>query len=74
MGNLAGAFVSTNAPVLVHDRSLLLDAPTIEVLERVVNGRMRYYNEVRRHSVLGNQLPRKWLERWLIDDRKENLL
>lgn len=54
-----------------ENRSLLLDAPTIEALERVVTVRMRYYNEVRRHSALDNQPPRKWLERWLNDVDKE---
>jgi transposase InsO family protein len=53
---------------------LLLDAPTIEALEKVVNVRMHYYNDVRRHSVLDNQPPRKWLERWLNDVEKEQLL
>jgi putative transposase len=56
-----------------ENRSLLLDAPTIEALERVVNVRMRYYNEVRRHSALDNQPPRKWLECWLNDVEKEQL-
>ena len=56
-----------------ENRSLLLDAPTIETLERVVNVRMRYYNEVRRHSALDNQPPRKWLECWLNDVEKEQL-
>ena len=57
-----------------ENRSLLLDAPTIEALEKVVNERMRYYNEVRRHSVLDNQPPRKWLQCWLKDVDKDNLL
>ena len=54
-----------------ENRSLLFDAPTIEALERVVNVRMRYYNEVRRHSSLDNQPPLKWLERWLSDVETE---
>jgi putative transposase len=57
-----------------ENRSLLLDAPTIEALKRVVKVRMRYYNEVRRHSALNNQPPRKWLECWLNDVEKEQLL
>jgi len=57
-----------------ENRSLLLDAPTIEALQRVVNVRMRYYNQVRRHSALDNQPPRKWLEGWLNDIDKEQLL
>lgn len=48
-----------------ENRSLLLDAPTIEALEQVVNERMRYYNEVRRHSTIGNQPPWKFLKWWL---------
>ena len=57
-----------------ENRSLLLDAPTIEALKRVVNVRMRYYNEDRRHSALGNQPPRNWLECWLNGVDKEQLL
>jgi putative transposase len=57
-----------------ENRSLLLDAPTIEALKRVVNVRMRYYNEARRHSALGNQPPGSWLDRWLNDLDKEQLL
>lgn len=51
-----------------ENRSLLLDAPTIEVLEQVVNVRMRYYNEVRRHSVLNNEPPWRFLKRWLAQE------
>jgi putative transposase len=54
-----------------ENRSLLLDAPTIEVLERIVNVRMSYYNDVRRHSALGNQPPQRWLKRWLNDVGKD---
>jgi putative transposase len=54
-----------------ENRSLLLDAPTIEALERVVTVRMRYYNEVRRHSALDNQSPQQWLQCWLNDVAKE---
>ena len=56
-----------------ENRSLLLDAPTIEVLEQVVNERMQYYNDVRRHSALDNQPPRKCLERHLNDVEREHL-
>jgi len=48
-----------------ENRSLLLDAPTVEVLERIVDERMHYYNGIRRHSVLANQPPREWLICWL---------
>ena len=54
-----------------ENRSLLLDAPTIETLKRIVNVRMSYYNEVRRHSVLSNQPPRRWLKSWLNDVDKK---
>jgi transposase InsO family protein len=56
-----------------ENRSLLLDAPTIETLAKVVNVRMHYYNDVRRHSVLNNQPPRKSLERWLRDINEDRL-
>lgn len=48
-----------------ENRSLLLDALTIEQLEQIVNERVCYYNEVRRHSVLNNQPPWKCLKGWL---------
>ena len=57
-----------------ENRSLLLDALTIEALERVVTVRMRYCNEARRHSGLGNQPPRRWLECWPNDVDKEQFL
>jgi putative transposase len=57
-----------------ENRSLLLDAPTVEVLAKVVNERMDYYNDVRRHSALSNQPPRKSLERWLSDVTRNLLL
>jgi transposase InsO family protein len=57
-----------------ENRSLLLDAPTIEALARVVDGRMRYDNEARRHSALGNQPPQKWLEYWLNDAHRERII
>jgi putative transposase len=54
-----------------ENRSLLLESPTIETLEQIVNVRMSYYNEVRRHSALDNQPPCRWLQRWLNDNKKE---
>jgi hypothetical protein len=57
-----------------ENQSLRLDAPATEALEKVVNEQMRYCNEVRRHTVLDNQPPRKWLECWLNGVEKENLL
>jgi hypothetical protein len=50
-----------------ENHSLLLDAPTIDGLAKVVNIRMHYYNDVRHHSALNNQPPRTFLERWLRD-------
>ena len=47
-----------------ENRSLLLDAPTLEVLKQVVKERLNYYNEVRRHSSLGNVAPLVYLHRW----------
>jgi hypothetical protein len=56
-----------------ENRSLLLDAPAIEALERVVTMRMRYYKDVRWRSSLDNRPPPKWLECWLNDVDKEHL-
>lgn len=56
-----------------ENRSLLLDAPTMEALEQVVYEPMRYYNEVRRHSALQNQPPRNFLDRWLITVEEDRL-
>jgi hypothetical protein len=44
-----------------------------DVLEQVVNERMRSYDEVRRHSALENQPPCKFLERWLITVEEDRL-
>jgi len=40
-----------------ENRSLFLDAKTMEELSEVVGRRIRYYNEERRHSSLGNRAP-----------------
>lgn len=48
-----------------ENRSLFLDAPTIEALSHVVNVRMGYYNQVRRHSSLANIAPMTFLKHWL---------
>lgn len=48
-----------------ENRSLLLDAPTLEALEQVVKERMTYYNDARRHSSLGYVPPWTYLKRWL---------
>ncbi len=46
-----------------ENRSLLLDAPTLADLARIVNQRMAYYNGRRRHSALGNQAPLAFVAR-----------
>jgi putative transposase len=56
-----------------ENRSLLLDAATIETLAQIVNVRMSYYIEVRRHSVLDNQPPSPWLKRWLAETKERRL-
>ena len=45
-----------------ENRSLILDAESLEDLRRVVDDRMRYYNDERRHSSIGNLSPRAHLE------------
>jgi len=44
-----------------ENRSLLLDAPSLEALQEVVDERMGYYNRVRRHSALGYRAPYDFL-------------
>ncbi|WP_420633427.1 transposase [Candidatus Palauibacter sp.] len=41
----------------VENRSLILDAGSLEELAAVVRDRIRYYNRVRRHSSLGDRPP-----------------
>ena len=41
----------------VENRSLILDAESIEELRTIVRKRIRYYNRVRRHSSLGDRPP-----------------
>jgi len=43
-----------------ENRSLFLDAKTIDQLIEVVSRRVRYYNWQRRHSSLGNQAPMRY--------------
>lgn len=43
-----------------ENRSLFLDAKTIDQLIKVVRSRVRYYNWERRHSSLGNQAPMRY--------------
>ena len=41
----------------VENRSLILDADSLEELRTIVGNRIRYYNRVRRHSSLGDRPP-----------------
>ncbi|WP_419167173.1 integrase core domain-containing protein [Candidatus Palauibacter sp.] len=41
----------------VENRSLVLDAGSLEELAAVVRDRINYYNRVRRHSSLGDRPP-----------------
>ncbi len=45
-----------------ENRSLLLEAQSLEDLQHVVAARMDYYNQVRRHSSLGNRSPWEYAE------------
>ncbi len=56
---------SFNGRFKTENRSLLREAGNLEELIEIVNDRMRYYNEERRHSALGNQAPLAWLRSWL---------
>jgi len=60
---------SFNSRFKNENRSLLLEAETVEELRRVVRERMKYYNQRRRHSALGNQAPMAYV-RPLIDSRR----
>ncbi len=46
----------------VENRSLILDAGSLEELAAVVEDRIGYYNRVRRHSSLGDRPPLKIIE------------
>lgn len=60
---------SFNSRFKNENRSLLLEARDLEELRGVVRERMRYYNERRRHSALGNQAPMAYI-RALGDSRR----
>jgi putative transposase len=55
----------------VENRSLLLDATTLEELIEVVKRRIRYHNWERRHSSLGNQAPMRYLKSLKITGRPQ---
>ena len=46
-----------NSRFKTENRSLFLDAQTLDELEAVVAERIRYYNQERRHSTIGYQAP-----------------
>jgi len=55
-----------NSRFKTENRSLLLDAQNLGELSAVVGERMRYYNEIRRHSTIGYQAPERYIEsQWL---------
>jgi transposase InsO family protein len=57
---------SFNSRFKTENRSLLLDAQTLEELQLVVRERMAYHNGVRRHSTIGYQAPVMYIEtQWL---------
>ena len=57
---------SFNSRFKTENRSLLLDAQTLEELQHVVRERMVYHNGVRRHSTIGYQAPVMYIEtQWL---------
>lgn len=55
-GSFIGRFKSEN-------RLLFWEQEDFEGLEEVVKARIKYYNRVRRHSVLGNKSPIEYLNR-----------
>ncbi|MFW6130664.1 MAG: integrase core domain-containing protein [Atribacterota bacterium] len=48
---------SFNGRFKVENRSIFWEQEEIEELKKVVYERIRYYNFIRRHSVLGNKSP-----------------
>ena len=52
---------SWNSRFKNENRSLLLEAGSLDELRTVVASRIRYHNRTRRHSVLGNQAPLVYL-------------
>ena len=56
---------SFNGRFKTENQSLFREAESLEELTKIINDRMKYYNEERRHSALGNQAPIDWLkENW----------
>lgn len=53
---------SFNGRFKEENRLLFWEQEDLESLRRVVNQRIRYYNQVRRHSALGNKSPLQYLK------------
>ena len=52
----------------VENRSLILDAESLEQLSTIVRRRIRYYNRVRRHSSLGDRPPMAIIQEFYHED------
>ena len=52
----------------VENRSLILDAESLEELRTIVRKRIRYYNRVRRHSSLGDRPPMATIQDFYHED------
>ena len=48
----------------VENRSLFLEAESLDELKKIVEDRIHYYNEKRRHQTLGYLTPKEYLENW----------
>jgi len=53
--------VKDEARVSYSERLLFWEQEDLRSLEKIVNSRVRYYNQSRRHSALGNKSPLKYL-------------
>jgi len=53
---------SFNGRFKVENRLIFWELDDITELKKVVDKRIRYYNFVRRHSMLGNKSPIKYLK------------
>lgn len=53
---------SFNGRFKSENRLLFWEQEDLASLEKVVNARIRYYNQIRRHSALGNKSPVKYLK------------
>lgn len=53
---------SFNGRFKSENRLLFWEQEDFAALEKVVNDRIRYYNQIRRHSALGNKTPVQYLK------------